>query len=107
MLDQSGDLADLDTISFESKSQLNVLNESIEVVTLEIRCEFVHERSHIRKVDQAVVHAKLHLEEVQDECIRIGVCVVHVGLNSLSEVIARDILRAVQSSLHTKIERDL
>lgn len=99
VLDQGGNLADLDTISLESQAKLDVLDEAVKVITLEVAVEFVHERLHIGKVDQAIVHAKLHLEEVQDEGVGIRVRVVHVRLNCFGEVIARDVFRAVQSSL--------
>ena len=78
VLDERGDLADLDAVALQPQAQLDILHEAPQVVALEKRGELLQEALHIGKVDELVVHAELHLEEVEDESVGVRVRVVHV-----------------------------
>ena len=95
-----GNLGHLDPVTLDTKVHVNVLHESIQVISLEVAGEFLQECLHVREVELGLLFAELQLEEVEDQGVGVRVCVVHVGLNGVSEVAACYVASAVARSLH-------
>jgi len=76
--------------TLEHEAELDVFDKFAEVVALEECCELLQERLHVLKVDKILLVAELELEKVEDERVRIHVCVIHVRFDGLSEVIQAD-----------------
>ena len=62
MLYHRGDLEDFNTISIELKSKLDILNEAVEVITLEVCRELGQEGFDVLKIDELLLVAKFELE---------------------------------------------
>ena len=62
MLNHRGDLEDFNTISIELQSKLDILNEAVEVITLEVCRELGQEGFDILKIDKLLLVAKFELE---------------------------------------------
>ena len=62
MLNHRGDLEDFNTISIELQSKLDILNEAVEVITLEVCRELGQEGFDILKIDELLLVAKFELE---------------------------------------------
>ena len=95
-----GNLGHLDPVTLDTKVHVDVLHESIQVISLEVAGEFLQECLHVREVELGLLLAELQLEEVEDQGVRVRVCVVHVGLDGVSEVAACDVASAVSRSLY-------
>ena len=95
-----GNLGDLDPVTLDTKVHVDVLHESIQVISLEVAGEFLQECLHVREVELGLLFAELQLEEVEDQGVGVRIGVVHVGLNGVGEVAARDVASAVPRSLH-------
>ena len=95
-----GNLGHLDPVTLDTKVHVNVLHESIQVISLEVAGEFLQKCLHVREVELSLLFAELQLEEVEDQGVGVRVCVVHVGLNGVSEVAACYVASAVTRSLH-------
>ena len=94
-----GNLGDLDPVTLDTKVHVDVLHESIQVISLEVAGEFLQECLHVREVELGLLFAELQLEEVEDQGVGVRVGVVHVGLDGVSEVAACDVASAVTRSL--------
>ena len=62
MLNHRGDLEDFNTISIELQSKLDILNEAVEVITLEVCRELGQEGFDVLKIDELLLVAKFELE---------------------------------------------
>ena len=59
-------MGDLDVLSLSCHSELDVLDEFVQVVTLEVGAELLQERLHVGDLQYVGTLAELELEEVKD-----------------------------------------
>ena len=95
-----GNLGHLDPVTLNTEVHVDVLHESIQVISLEVAGKFLQKCLHVREVELGLLLAELQLEEVEDQGVGVCVGVVHVGLDGVSEVAACDVASAVTRSLN-------
>ena len=101
MFDHGRDRGNLDPVTLQAQAQLQIPHELVKIVALEVRRELLEEGLDVGQVDQAVLLAKLQLEEVLDEGERIHVSIVHVAFHGVREVAARDVPRVAPTAVST------
>lgn len=78
MLYHRSDLGDRDTIAFEPTVELEVFNETPEVVPLEVWLSLLQEGFDIGQVDQVRLLAKFELEKMEDKILGVHIGIIHV-----------------------------